>query len=167
MDMEILPLIFRWMHIVAAIVLVGGTFFMRISVVSVFLQQENSEDWFAAMRMRWARAVMLSVMFLILSGFYNAYIKAIGFQLSGLYLTLLTLKIVLAFVVFYFAAVLSGRSSRAVSFRAQGAKWYNVTLAAMLSLVLIAGYLKMMPTVAKEKAEPATAMLAEFASKLL
>ena len=154
MDVELLSLVFRWLHILAAIVLVGGTIFLRVSVVPVLVQQSDQEQWFQSLRVGWSRLVMMSVLFLLVSGLYNSYNKAVLYDLSGsIYLLLLTIKIVLALVVFFLISVLSGRSQRAIGFRAQGAKWYNIVIVLMILLVCIAGYMKLTP-VKLESEEP-------------
>ena len=153
---EILPLVSRWSHIIAAIVLVGGTIFLRLAVVPVQNTGEISNDTFESVRKRWAKFVMLSVMFLLVSGLYNAAVKAIGYQLDSTYLVLLMAKIVLALVVFFLVSVLSGRSGMAQRLRAAGTKYYNVTILVMLLLVCIAGFMKMSPQPVKDRGEPAS-----------
>lgn len=154
MDVELLPLLFRWLHILAAIILVGGTVFLRVAIVPSMSRQDDLEGWFGPLRTGWSRLVMLSVLFLLVSGLYNTYLKAVSFELSGsIYLMLLTIKIVLGLVIFFLVSVLSGRSQRAVKFRSQGAKWYNITIAAMVLLICIAGYMKMMPLPTESEAE--------------
>ena len=67
------------------------------------------------------------------------------------YNVLLLIKIVLALVVFYFLAVLSGRSERAKRFRQNETHWLNVLIVLMLLIVLIAGYMKISSVGFEEK----------------
>ena len=159
MDVEFLPLISRWLHILSAIILMGGTVFLRWTVVPLQIQEEDQEAWFAPMRASWSKLVMFSILFLLASGLYNTAIKSMTYELvGGPYLVLLTIKILIALVIFFLVSVLSGRSKLAVKFRSEGAKWYNLTIAAMLLLVCIAGYMKSTPVELKEK-EPTTAAI--------
>ena len=143
---EILPLVSRWLHIVAAIILVGGTLFMRLALAPVASASKSSEtaELRESIRRKWAKWVMISVAFLLISGLYNAAIKAMGFEMKGTpYIALLGIKLLLALAVFYLSAVLSGRSSKAIQFRESELKWLNVLCGLMLAIVLIAGYMKM------------------------
>ena len=95
----------------------------------------------------------MSVLFLLVSGLYNAAQKAIGFKLDGVYLGLLAFKILLALLIFFLVSVLSGRSSLAKRFKESELKWYNITCAAMLILVCIAGFMKLSPQDLKIRTE--------------
>jgi uncharacterized membrane protein len=146
MDSDLLPLISRWLHIIPAIILVGGTLFMRLALAPVASAAADSEtaELRESIRRKWAKWVMISTALLLISGLYNAYLKAIGFHMSGTsYNGLLLVKIVLAFAVFYLSAILSGRSQKAIQFRQSETKWLNILCALMLAIVLIAGYMKM------------------------
>ncbi len=153
--MNVLELIFRWAHILAALTLFGGVTFLRFAVVPTFQKAAPAEIVFESIRAAWSKMVMLSVLFLLVSGLYNAYLKAVTYQLDMIYLTLLSLKMILALVVFFLVSVLSGRSERAVSFRS-GTGWYDVTFITMLLLVGIAGFMKVQSTDAPRKVRDAT-----------
>lgn len=139
---ELLNLIFRWLHVVPAIAMVGGLIFLRLCIVKPD-QDKSLLDAMDTVRTSWARLVMASTLLLLVSGLYNAYIKATTLELSPVYNGLLGIKILLALAVFFFAALLSGRSERAQRFRESEAKWLNITLVMSLAIVLIAGYMKM------------------------
>jgi len=160
---EILPLISRWLHIIAACVLVGGTVFLRFSIVPLWRNDGPNESVFESIRTRWAKLVMLSILFLLVSGLYNAAIKAIGYQLGSTYMMLLSVKIVLAIFVFLMVSLLAGRSKLAVRIRSAGTKWYDVTCLAMLLLVCIAGFMKLSPQTVKVKQEATTVLISTSA----
>lgn len=145
MDLDILPLISRWLHVIPAIVLVGGTLFMRLALAPVASATADSEsaELRESVRRKWAKWVMISVGLLLISGLYNVVVKAKGLQLTPVYNGLLLLKILLAFAAFYLSAVLSGRSEKAVRFRQSETKWLNILCGIMLAIVLIAGCMKM------------------------
>ena len=152
MDMsDILALLSRWAHIVAVITLVGGTFFMRFALVPAAIQHSTDSALRDAIRKRWTKFVMLSILFLLVSGFYNAYLKAMGFHLSGVYLALLTIKIVVGFAIFFLVSRLGGRSEKAQQFRAKETHWLNIICSLMLLLVLMAGYMKLSDHPVKER----------------
>lgn len=140
---DIFTLLSRWAHILAVITLVGGTLFMRFALVPAVTEHSADSQLLESIRRRWAKFVMLSVLFLLISGFYNAYLKAMGFHLNGVYLTCLMIKIVVGFAIFFLVSRLNGRSEKAKQFRTREAHWLNIICSLMLMLVLIAGYMKL------------------------
>lgn len=156
---DLLPLASRWLHVLSAMVLVGGTLFLRFTVVPAKKDGALQDETFEFVRTRWSRLVMIAILFSLVCGLYNAAIKAIGFQLDGVYLTLLMLKILVGFFVYFMISVLSGRSAMANRFRESEVKWYNVTCVALVLLVLMAGYMKMSPQPVKIKDDAAAALI--------
>ncbi len=144
--MDILGLVFRWLHIIPALILVGGTIFLRLSLVPATIESSASEELREAIRKRWSKLVAASVLLLLVSGLYNAAMKAIGFHLPVDYNILLLVKIALGLAIFYLSAVLAGRSKTAQKFRQRETYWLNILCVMMLAVVLIAGYMKMSST---------------------
>lgn len=140
---DILNLVSRWMHIISVIVLVGGTLFLRFVVLPVKSSDSFDDTLHESMRRRWSKMVMCSVLFLLISGLYNAAMKEMTYELDMVYRSLVTAKLALGFMVFFFVSVLAGKSNMAKKYRESEAKWYNFTCAAMLALVCIAGCMKM------------------------
>ena len=140
---EIIALLSRWAHILAVVTLVGGTLFMRFALVPGAGESGASAELRESIRKRWAKMVMISILFLLVSGFYNAVMKAMGFHLSMTYNLLLMTKIIVGFGIFYLASVIGGRSEKAQKFRERETHWLNILCALMLVMVLIAGYMKM------------------------
>ena len=108
-----LDLLFRWIHIFAAIVLVGGTFFLRFSLVPALAPQsgELQQTVLGAWRPRWARWVMLSSGVLLLSGLVNAVRIIIRYDFpTSPYHALVAVKLLIALVIFWLSAALAGRS---------------------------------------------------------
>jgi uncharacterized membrane protein len=139
---DLLPLLSRWAHILAAITIVGGIAFMRFSLVPAAQEAGASDALKEAIRRRWARLVMLSILFLLISGFYNAAMKAIDYKLDAFYLGLMTAKILLAFVIFVLISILTGRSARAQNLRKNEMVWLNAVFVLMVAVVLMAGAMK-------------------------
>jgi uncharacterized membrane protein len=150
---DILSLVFRWLHIVPAIVMVGGVIFLRCCVTKT--GEPSFLDVRDDVRKRWAKLVMISTLLLLVSGLYNAATKAMGYDLSPdgnqTYNILLLLKIILALAVFFFVARLSGRSDKAKQFRQRESQWLDLLIAMMLAIVLIAGYMKVSSAGFEEK----------------
>ena len=143
---QLLGLLFRWLHIIPMAVLVGGTIFMRLALVPASNETDGVAEFREAVRRRWAKWVGISVLFLLVSGLYNAVTKIMAFELPPTYHMLVMVKLVLGFVVFFIAARLSGRSEKAQKFREQEMKWLNILCVIMLVLILVAGYMKLLAT---------------------
>ncbi len=148
---QLLGLLFRWLHIIPMAVLVGGTIFMRLALVPASNENPRAAEFREAIRRRWAKWVGISVLFLLVSGLYNAVTKIMAFDLPSTYHMLVMVKLALGFVVFFVAALLSGRSEKAQKFREQEMKWLNILCAIMLVLILVAGYMKLLATGAPVK----------------
>lgn len=152
MDLSaIIGLISRWAHVLSVITLVGGTFFSFFVFVPAAQENSASSELRAAMRRRWARLMGPAILFLLLSGFYNAYVKVMTFHIDGLYLGLLLLKIVLGLVVVYLLSRLAGRSEKAEKFREREQHWLKITSLLMLVLIMSAGVMKMCSYPVKER----------------
>jgi len=139
---QIIGLLSRWFHIIPVIILVGGTVFMRLSLVPAANQTSASAELREAVRKRWAKLVMISILLLLVTGLYNAVTKLIGYQTPKLYGTLVVVKLVIGFVIFFLSARMAGRSDKAAKFREKETMWLNLLCVLMLALVLVAGYMK-------------------------
>jgi hypothetical protein len=71
------------------------------------------------------------------------------YKLVPSYHMLGTLKILLGFVVFFFAAILAGKTALAESFREKMTSWLKLTLAIGIVIVLVGGVMRMYPRVPK------------------
>jgi uncharacterized membrane protein len=142
--MYALDLIFRFVHIYSAIVLAGGTLFMRFALLPglASMGAEQKTETLNSLRPFWAKIVMASSGLLLVSGLYNAAQKAMSFQLSEFYNGLLGVKILLALIIFFLAARLSGRSAAAEEMRRSAQFWLNVNCALAFVLIVIASVLK-------------------------
>ena len=119
---------------------------MRLALVPASNETDGATEFREAIRRRWARWVGISVLFLLVSGLYNAVTKIMAFDLPSTYHMLVMVKLALGFVVFFIAALLSGRSEKAQKIREQEMKWLNILCVIMLVLILVAGYMKLLAT---------------------
>ena len=133
----------RWYHILSAIVLVGGTLFMRFALAPAMNEVSASDETREAIRKRWMKWVAGAALFLLISGFYNTFLKAKGFHLAPIYNVFLVVKILLALAAFWLAATLCGRSDRARKFREREIHWLNILTIIVVTIVLLAGFMKM------------------------
>ena len=142
--LDLISLVSRWLHIIPATILVGGTIYMRFVLVRPVREQGASDNLQDEMRSRWARLVMISIGLLLVSGLYNSAIKSINYDLDMVYNGLLGIKILLGLVIFYLASLLAGRSDRAKRFRERQEYWLTIQCVLMIAVIMVAGYMKMM-----------------------
>lgn len=135
----------RWIHVGAAIVLVGGSVFTKFVLMPAAKGLQESEHVALRERImgRWRKFVMAGILLLLLSGFYNYLAVAMpDHKGDGFYHGVMGVKIVLAFVAFFLASVLTGRSPRFESLRADSGKWLGVLILVSATVVALAGVLK-------------------------
>src|SRR6186997_495827 len=71
-------LILRYMHILGAIALMGGTIFMRFALVPVVpgLDEKSRAELHEGVRSRWSKFVMIAAALLLISGIANLGLAA-------------------------------------------------------------------------------------------
>lgn len=160
-------LLLRYMHILGAIALMGGTIFMRFALVPVVpgLDEKSRAELHEGVRSRWAKFVMLSAALLLFSGIANLGLAArynfdapVG---NMLYNMLAGSKLILAMPIFLFASFLTGRSETAKKFQVNRVMWLNVNLILALVLVFIGGFLRFAGRELKADKKAATTMVVQ------
>jgi uncharacterized membrane protein len=160
--LTILDVLSRWVHVGTAVVLVGGSVFMRYVLMpsaNATLGEAEHDALRSQLIRRWKRYVMIGLVLLLASGFYN-YIKIAIPQHKGdgLYHGLMGTKILLGFAVFFLGSVLVGRSPRFEGIRQNRAKWLSVLILLSAIVIAIGGLLKVAVT-GPRSVVPAPALL--------
>lgn len=153
MDVQVLAL--RWLHILCAIALIGGTFFWRFALAPSLaaLDETQRKQVQDAVRPKWARMVMITSAILLLSGLWNAVANIRQYEFDGgLYHALVGVKLLLSLAIMFIAAKLSGRSESAERFREKQLFWLTINVILAVVLVCSAGFMKVTPHVAKAAA---------------
>ncbi len=165
MDLDYLGILFRWMHILAAITAVGGTIFTRAALMpaAATLSDDEHKRLAEAVRSRWAKFVHGTIALLLVSGLYNVARMEMRYHLGVPYHILLTVKILLALVIFFLASMLTGRSEAAQRFRQKGRYWVTVNMTLAIIVVCISGVMRDISrsAPAKVKTPPAVEQPAE------
>jgi uncharacterized membrane protein len=156
-DIDILGVVLRWMHILAAITAVGGTIFSRVALLPAVgsLPDEPRRALLEGIRSRWSKYVAAAILFLLVSGLWNFMQMERTYKLGALYHALFGIKFLLAFVIFFLASVLNGRSALAQKFRANARCWLTVNMTLAILVVCISGVLRGLPHPPKVAAAPA------------
>jgi hypothetical protein len=109
---------------------------------------------------RWGKVVAVSSLILIVTGFYNYLVVMRPLHKGdGLYHALMGGKILIAFIVFFLAAALSGRSAKFDGLRRRAFLMLPALVALQLVIVGIGSYLK-----AARPGKPAVEVVAPPAS---
>jgi uncharacterized membrane protein len=144
----------RWFHLVAAMIVVGGTIFMRFSLVPSVsvLADEQRKALHEQIRSRWAKLIAGAVAFLLVSGIINFLMflsesKTPAWQqwhqtYNSLYQFVFGAKFALALVVFFISSALAGRGEATKKFRQDAKWWMTVNLVLALIVVLLSGVLR-------------------------
>jgi uncharacterized membrane protein len=140
-------LILRYMHILGAIALMGGTIFMRFALAPSVstLDGATKTNLHENVRSRWSKFIMIASALLLISGIANLGLASqYNFEpVFGMkYSMVAGIKMLLALPIFLFASFLAGRSATAKKFQQNAVFWMNVNLALALLMVLIGGLLK-------------------------
>lgn len=124
---------------------------MRVSLVPAANEENASAELREAIRKRWAKIVGPCILFLLVTGLYNAVMKIMDLELTSVYHTLVLVKLGIGLVIFFLVSLLNGRSEKAQKFRQNETRYLNIICALMLVLVLAAGYMKSLAAVAPKK----------------
>jgi uncharacterized membrane protein len=142
---DLIPILSRWIHVGTAIVVLGGSVFMRFVLMPAAAALPDAEHDALRQRVmgRWKKFVMIGIALFLISGFYNYIAVAIP-QHKGdkLYHPLIGTKILLAFAVFFLASALTGRSAAFEGIRKNNKKWLLITIILAALVVAISGVLK-------------------------
>lgn len=138
----------RFVHVATAIVLVGGTVFMRFVLMPAAekLSPESHDSLRAALGAVWKRFVHVGILLFLLTGFYN-YLRVMvpNHRGDSLYHALMGIKILLALVVFFLASVLVGRAAAFEKMRQKRKLWLGVIILLAAVIVVISSFVKVRP----------------------
>ena len=142
----ILPVLFRWVHVLAAVVAVGGTIFLRFVLLpsaKESLTDEQHTSLRACLMRRWKVLVMICIAALLVSGFYN--FMTIGLAKAkdhAAYHPLFGVKFLAALGIFFIASILTGRAPAFEGMRRSARTWLLVAALLGIGVILISGVLK-------------------------
>ena len=149
LEFDFVGIVLRWMHIFAAIALVGGLLFQRFVLLPAALPLEESlrKELCERSSRRWSKIVMVSAFFLLVSGLVNfiftmQLFKGADLPIPKMYHLLFGIKFLLALVIFFLASALAGRGKGTQKFRDHAARWLNVSLVLATLVVAISGILR-------------------------
>jgi len=143
--MDWMAIVSRWTHVGTAIVLVGGTFFLRFVLAPVVARLSDAEHVKVKELVTdsWRKFVHTGILLFMASGFYNYLVVAAPLHKGDkLYHPLIGTKILLGFGMFFIAAALVGRSKTFEGMRRNSKFWQSVLLVLATIVIGISGFAK-------------------------
>jgi uncharacterized membrane protein len=134
----------RVLHILGAIILVGGLFYIWAVVSAPNLPAPTGEQtgdvsavdrYFGGRRATWAKWIGFASLIILATGLWNFISMVTANKLHFTYHMLGTLKIVLALVLMMLAALLAGRTAAADSLRQKWRFW--ITAAVLIGVITV------------------------------
>lgn len=141
-------LVLRYLHIMGAIALFGGSLFARVAIVPTLaaLPEADRQKLHEQIRSRWGKVVHIAVAALLISGIANLGLASqYNFESPGFktfYNAAAGMKFLLALPIFFFASMLVGRSATAAKFQQNAGRWLTLNIILAVVIVLIGGVLK-------------------------
>ncbi len=143
--MDHILLLTRWLHIGAAIVAIGGAFFMRVALMpaaNATLDDATHAKLREALRARWFIVVQTCIAILLVTGGINFVMLALPPKVEPMpYHAIFGVKFLAALGVFFIASVLVGRGEGMAKMRAHRAKWLTVLLMLAATIIVLSGVL--------------------------
>jgi hypothetical protein len=142
---DVVNVVSRWLHVSTAIVLVGGTVFIRFVLTpsAEKLPPGEHDRLRELVTATWRKFVMAGIALFLLTGFYNYIAVAIPKHHGDhLYHMLMGIKILAAFGVFFLAEALVGRSAAFARFRENRKAWLLVLIVTAFAIVAISSLLR-------------------------
>jgi uncharacterized membrane protein len=140
-----LDVLFRWLHVGTAIVLLGGSVFLRFVVLPATdkIEGDSAQALRDQIRSIWKFFVHIGVLFLLGSGLYNYLVVMVPkHRGDSLYHALMGTKILLALAIFFLAEALVGRAAAFEGLRRKARTWLVVIILFGAIIVGISGFLK-------------------------
>jgi hypothetical protein len=146
----------RVLHVASSIILLGGIFYLLAVVAPrAIANGGNADAWFNGNRAAWAKWVGITTTLLLVTGLFNFVTIIQANEIAKSYHMLGTMKILVALVIFFFAAILAGKTALAESFRERMKYWLTVTMLVGLLIVVIGSVMRSYPRTPKPLEGPA------------
>jgi len=146
----------RVLHVLSSIILLGGIFYLLAVVAPrAVTSGGNADAWFNGNRAAWAKWVGITTALLLVTGLFNFITIVKANEIAVSYHMLGGLKILVALIIFFLAAILAGKTALAESFREKMPMWLKVTMAVGLVVVVIGSVMRSYPREPKPIEGPA------------
>lgn len=134
----------RALHLVCAIILGGGVFYIR-----TILAPGGASACFGERRAIWARWVAIASAVLLVSGLFNFMTivraaKAAGDPLAFTYHVFFGIKFLLGLGVMFIMSLVAGKTAAAERVRQDMSQWLNIAWTSVMAIVILGAMMRMM-----------------------
>lgn len=143
----------RVLHILGAIILMGGLFYLHAVVTPAAPTSAAVDQRFGGSRAAWAKWVGIATLLLLVTGLWNYVQGAKQYDLAKSYHMVAGMKMLTALVLFFLAALLAGRGAAAEQLRQKMPIWLRLALALATITVVLGAVLRTYPHNLKSGAE--------------
>jgi uncharacterized membrane protein len=165
---ELLMLASRILHILGAIILVGGLFYLWAVVTpssaapvrEALVESSAVDTFFGGNRASWAKWVGIASLFLVVTGLWNFVSMVTANKLHFTYHVLGLVKILLGLALMAIAALLAGRTTTADSIRRKWRKWLSIAVSIGIITAMVGSVMRTYPRTLKLDAPPETTVIA-------
>jgi uncharacterized membrane protein len=142
-----LNLLSRVLHIMGAIILVGGLIYLRTVVMpsAAAANATTVDEKFGGLRSKWAMWIGIATALLLVTGIWNLIVMFRTYELAKSYHMLLTLKILAGLALFGLAALVAGRTPAAEVIRGKMRMWVGLCIAIGVLTVALGSLMRSIP----------------------
>ena len=145
-----LDLLLRWGHILPAIVMAGGLFFLGcVWLPAVRRRGVDIEVAAADINPGWSRIVAACTLLLLVTGIVNFVRNVQTYSIDSKYHMLLGIKLLLGLALFFLAAILAGKTGLAKTMRQNSGTWLPLAVVLAIALAMMGGLMRQIPRTAK------------------
>lgn len=148
-EVDFLGVALRWLHIVGAVVAVGGAVFIRFVLLpsAATLPEEQRQPFRAEVIRRFGKLFLAAIGILFLTGFANYIIYEMPqHREQGVYHGIIGAKILFAIGVAFIGSALVGRSPAFEGIRRRAPRWLAINILLALVIIALAGIARQIPT---------------------
>lgn len=145
----------RVLHILGAIILLGGLIYVRhvVKPTAPAGPGETADALFGGRRATWAKWIGIATLLLLVSGLLNyIYIITAMERMAKPYHMLAGIKILLSIALFFLAALLAGKTAAAERLREKFYFWLTAAVMLGIAIVILGGVLRTFPRTQKAAA---------------
>lgn len=146
----------RVLHMLGAAIIVGGLIYLCSVATPAAASADSADAQLGGRRTSWAMLVGIATLLLLGSGLFNyIYLVKTHEKMPTSYHMLFGLKFLAGLVVFFLAALISGRTNLAQQIRQNIRYWLNVCLVLSLAILILGSVMRTYPRAMKGAAPQA------------
>jgi len=138
-------LVSRWIHIVGAVITIGGSMFMMFALLpgmKATLDETTRNELREAVRKRWSMYVHIGITLLLITGGINFFKISLATDMSPMpYHAIFGVKFLAALSLFFVGTAMMGKSPAFEKIRQNPSKWLRYMIGVGSLVILLSGVL--------------------------